>query len=235
MTRCLIVNADDFGLCHGVNRGIIESAERGIVSSASLMVRQPAAVEAAAYAKQNRNLSIGLHLDFGEWAFKNGGWVRLYKVVPTDDANAVKEEINRQLAMFRELMGRSPTHLDSHQHAHRNEPVRPILLEAARKFSIPLRECDPRIRYCGDFYGQTGEGEPLPDNIGVDGLKRILKTLPQGVTELGCHPGYAEGLTSVYLTEREREIQTLCNPAIKTGLREWNIELCNFDGLARLR
>lgn len=235
MPRCLIVNADDFGLCRGVNRGIIESAERGIVTSTSLMVRQPAAGEAAAYAKQNQNFSVGLHLDLGEWIFKNGDWVRLYQVVPDDDADAVQKEVDWQLNMFRELTGRDPSHLDSHQHAHRNEPARSILLAAARKLSVPLRECDPLISYCGDFYGQTGEGEPWPDAISVDGLKKILKALPDGATELGCHPGYAEGLTSVYLAEREREIRALCDPTIKMSLREWNIELYSFGELARRR
>ena len=42
-TRRLIVNADDLGLSAGVNRGIVEAHARGIVTSASLMVRQPAA------------------------------------------------------------------------------------------------------------------------------------------------------------------------------------------------
>ncbi|MBI3874558.1 MAG: ChbG/HpnK family deacetylase [Verrucomicrobia bacterium] len=46
MKRFLIVNADDFGLSAGVNRGIIEAHERGIVTSASLMVCQPAAADA---------------------------------------------------------------------------------------------------------------------------------------------------------------------------------------------
>jgi chitin disaccharide deacetylase len=235
LPRSLIVNADDFGLCRGVNRGIIETVERGIVTSASLMVRQPAAAEAAACARQNQNLSVGLHLDLGEWIYQNGDWVRRYEVVPADNVEAVKREVDRQLAAFRELMGRDPTHLNSHQHAHRKEPVRSIALAAARELSIPLRECDSRIRFCGGFYGQTGEGEPLPDGIRVAGLKKILAALPEGVTELGCHPGYVEGLSSVYRREREREIQTLCHPEIPACLRESHIELCRFDDLPRLR
>ena len=49
--RYLIVNADDFGLSPGVNRGVVQAHERGIVTSASLMVRQPAAGAAAACAR----------------------------------------------------------------------------------------------------------------------------------------------------------------------------------------
>jgi predicted glycoside hydrolase/deacetylase ChbG (UPF0249 family) len=77
--RRLIVNADDFGLCHGVNRGIIETFERGILTSASLMVRYPAAAEAAAYARLHPELSVGMHLDLGEWVFKEGEWIPLYR------------------------------------------------------------------------------------------------------------------------------------------------------------
>lgn len=230
MPRYLIVNADDFGLCHGVNRGIIEAAERGIVTSASLMVRQPAAAEAAAYARQNRNISIGLHLDLGEWIYQNGDWIPLYEVVQISDVSAVKAEVDRQVATFRELLGRNPSHLDSHQHAHRKEPVRSIMLETARKLSLPLRESDPLIRHCGKFYGQAGDGTSLSDNISVAGLKKILETMPEGVSELGCHPGYSEGLDSPYFHERGIEVHTLCDPEIRMALRSLKIELRSFVG-----
>src|SRR5436309_3540787 len=118
--RHLIVNADDFGQSPGVNRGIIEAHERGIVTSASLMVRWPAATEAAAYAKQHPELSVGLHLDLGEWIYCDGEWRKLYDVIQEDDAVAVATEVEQQVRAFRQLMGRNPTHIDSHQHSHRN-------------------------------------------------------------------------------------------------------------------
>jgi len=65
--RLLIVNADDFGLSDGVNRGIVEAHERGIVTSASLMVWHDAARAAAAYARGRPQLDVGVHLDLGEW------------------------------------------------------------------------------------------------------------------------------------------------------------------------
>lgn len=87
-TRHLIVNADDFGQSLGVNRGIIEAHERGIVTSASLMVRSPAAADAAAYSARRPKLSLGLHLDLGEWSYRGNRWVPLYEVVRVDDAEA---------------------------------------------------------------------------------------------------------------------------------------------------
>src|SRR5437867_779392 len=99
-TRYLIVNADDFGQSRGVNQGIIEAHEHGIVTSASLMVRWPAACEAAAYGREHCELSVGLHLDLGEWAYREDAWVPLYEVVDLDDASAVAEEVSRQLSSF---------------------------------------------------------------------------------------------------------------------------------------
>src|SRR3712207_7115710 len=51
---------------------LFRSYEGGIVTSASLMVRWPAATEAAAYAREHRDLSVGLHLDLGEWVYREG-------------------------------------------------------------------------------------------------------------------------------------------------------------------
>lgn len=231
MARHLIVNADDFGLSAGVNRGIIECAEHGVLTSASLMVHWPAAAEAAAYAKQNHKISVGLHVDLGEWELRDGQWELLYKVVDTENPNAVETEINHQLTEFRRLLGRNPSHLDSHQHVHRNEPARPVMLNLARELGVPLRECHPRIRYCGDFYGQGAEGEHLPDAITVDNLKQILNSLPEGITELGCHPGYDDGLQTPYRLERADEVRVLCDPAIPDYLASLKITLASFDAM----
>ena len=64
--KCLIVTADDFSRSPGLCRGIIAANEGGIVTSASLMVRWPAAVGAAAYARERPDLALGLHFDLGE-------------------------------------------------------------------------------------------------------------------------------------------------------------------------
>jgi predicted glycoside hydrolase/deacetylase ChbG (UPF0249 family) len=233
-TRYLIVNADDFGLSAGVNRGIIEAHENGIVTSASLMVRGAAAAEAAAYAKEHHSLSVGLHIDLGEWIYRDGSWVEQYHVVATDDLTAVADEVSAQLDKFRQLVGRPPTHLDSHQHVHRSEPARSLLLVMARTLGVPLRHFDRAITYRGDFYGQTAKGEPIPEFIAVASLIDVVHDLPPGITELGCHPGLDEDSGSVYNAERALEVATLCDPRVREAIERERIELYSFGSLDQL-
>ncbi|MCL6650368.1 MAG: ChbG/HpnK family deacetylase, partial [Chloroflexi bacterium] len=60
--RCLIVNADDFGLGVGINAGIARAAIEGIVTSVSLMANGAAITEAVAIARKWRRISTGAHL-----------------------------------------------------------------------------------------------------------------------------------------------------------------------------
>lgn len=60
--RRLIVNADDFGLTSGVNRGIVEAHTHGIVTSATLMACGAQFEEAVALARQAPKLSVGCHV-----------------------------------------------------------------------------------------------------------------------------------------------------------------------------
>jgi predicted glycoside hydrolase/deacetylase ChbG (UPF0249 family) len=231
--RLLIVNADDFGQSPEVNRGIVEAHERGIVTSTSLMVRGPAAAAAAAYARGRPALGVGLHFDLAEWAYRDGAWVCLYEVVPAGDPAAVAAEATRQLAAFRQLVGRDPTHLDSHQHVHRDDPARGLLAALGRDLGVPVRHFSP-VRYCGDFYGQTGKGEPYPEGITADALVRVIAGLPAGGTELCCHPGYADDVDSMYRAERAAEVAALCDPRVPAAIAEAGVELVSFAA-ARVR
>ena len=231
ITRCLIVNADDFGQSDAINEGIVRTHERGIVTSASLMVRWPAAVAAAAWAAHHADFSVGLHLDFGEWVFRAGRWEPLYEVVDLTDAHAVAREVDAQLARFHDLMARPPTHIDSHQHVHMQSPVTQIVSARARELEVPLRRCTQRVQYCGRFYGQTADGQPLPDEINVPALVRLVETLPLGVTELGCHPGIGVASGTMYLGERDVETATLCDPAARAAVADHGVDLCSFADL----
>jgi chitin disaccharide deacetylase len=109
------------------------------------------------------------------------------------------------------------------------------MVKLSEQLAVPLRECTPRVRYCGDFYGQTGEGDPLPDVLSVEGLKRVVAPLREGMTELGCHPGYGANLATVYRCERDIEREVLCAPTVPEMLATMGFELCSFEDLPRLR
>jgi predicted glycoside hydrolase/deacetylase ChbG (UPF0249 family) len=225
----LIVNADDLGLSIGVNVGIAEAHERGIVTSASLMVRADAAAAVADLAREHPALAVGLHLDIAEWRFEAGEWRVAYERCAPDDPAAVEAECRGQLDAFRELGGRDPTHLDSHQHTHMSEPVASVAARLAAELEIPLR--DRGIRYEGGFYGQTGKGEPYPEGIEPEHLVELIEALPPGGTELGCHPGRGADTGSPYEAERERELRALCDPRVAAAIERAGIELRSFAEL----
>jgi hopanoid biosynthesis associated protein HpnK len=136
----LIVNADDFGLTPGVNRGVLRAFQDGIVTSASLLVTGSAFEDAVALAQQNPNLDIGLHLALVEERAVLGP-----DLLPTlvDETGRfprtsaeficrailggiswyeVEREIAAQIALFQKT-GLRLSHLDSHQHLHMFPPV----------------------------------------------------------------------------------------------------------------
>ena len=226
--RTLIVNADDFGRSAGINAGIMRAHLEGLVTSTSLMVRWPAAATAAQLARGCPRMSLGLHLDLGESAFRDGEWRAVYEVVDATDAQAVEREARAQLERFRVLVGVDPTHVDSHQHVHRGGAVAAVVDELARPLGLPVRDRHPRIAYRGDFYGRTGTGDLLHDAITVDSLLALLRGLAPGITELGCHPGENDGADPLYAEERELELRALCDARVRRVVRELGIALCSF-------
>ncbi len=227
--RHLIVTADDFGASPGVNRGVILAHERGIVTSASLMVHGRDASTAVELARSRPALAVGLHVDVAEWEYRDGRWIATYERAAADDPDALRREVAAQLDAFERFLGRAPTHLDSHQHAHRTEPLRSILAEIAAGMGIPLRDVSSPAAYCGTFYGQSARGEPFPQGISLACLIAILDDLTDDVTELGCHPADAPDLDTAYNAERTQELAVLCDPRVRQALDERGIVLASFS------
>jgi chitin disaccharide deacetylase len=229
--RLLVVNADDFGLSPGVNAGILRGHAEGIVTSTSLMVERAAAAEAVEAARAHPRLSVGLHVDLGEWVFRGGRWEAGHEVADLTDPAAVEAAIHGQLERFRTIAGRDPSHLDSHQHVHREQPVAGVLLRIAEQLAIPLRDTAGGIPYRGEFYGQTGKGEPYPEGITAEALVAAIERLPDGVHELGCHPAETDDSGSTYGAERTRELEALCSPRARAALDRCRIHLISFAEL----
>jgi predicted glycoside hydrolase/deacetylase ChbG (UPF0249 family) len=155
----------------------------------------------------------------------------LYQVVAADDSRALADETDRQLDKFRQLTGQDPTHIDSHQHIHREQPAHAAIARIAHLLRVPLRHFCPQVHYCGDFYGQTPKGLPCPEAITVESLLSIVKRMAPGITELACHPGYVTDLDAMYKSERAAEVGALCDPRVRDLLRSEGISLRSFRGL----
>jgi predicted glycoside hydrolase/deacetylase ChbG (UPF0249 family) len=228
----LIVNADDFGLSRGVNRGIAAAHEQGIVTSASLMVQQPAAEDAAAYAHRQPGLDVGLHVELKERPARLRLWSRARGGGPAQHEE-VRDVVERQLTRFRKLMGQDPSHLDSHHHGHRFEPARSVFLEVALRLGIPLRESSERIRFCGDFYGQR-DRRPWPEGIQPAALVSLIESFAPGVTELCTHPGYGKDVNTHYKSERAVEVESLCDPSVRAAINRLEVRLITFRELNQM-
>jgi predicted glycoside hydrolase/deacetylase ChbG (UPF0249 family) len=144
-SRRLIVNADDYGLSRGVNTGILEAAETGVVTSASMIVNLPDFDDAVARARSHPSLSLGLHLNLTTGKPLTAARsltrreTRQFYPLPAliaraslgrVDSSEVALECAAQLDRMIQV-GIPPTHLDSHRHVHAHPAFWSAVLEAA--------------------------------------------------------------------------------------------------------
>ena len=243
----LIVNADDFGRAPGVSRGIVEAHQHGIVTSTTLMVNLPWSDGAAQLAQSTPTLGVGLHLTFSygpsvspDVASLLGDDRRLLRDLHALQASARADDIDRearaQLQRFVGLMGRLPTHLDSHQHVHTWPQSVEVIARLASEYQIPVRAVDVDHRYhlrthgvptthafINDFYA--------PGSMTPEGLLRVLRSLPnRGITELMCHPGYDDPVLgdSSFRAQREDELRFLCSEDVREALLKAGVEPLDY-------
>ena len=237
MRTVVIINADGLGYAPGVNRGILEAHAAGTLTSASMMVTAPAFAEAAELVRRDApRLGVGLHLDLvGGVPLANvpslvdpttGHFHQLDALarralagqVEPDD---VRRECEAQLAALT-ASGITPTHLDSHRHAHAMPGILPAVAAVAHDAGIrvvrrPLDRLsilDPvasakmlvmhtawRTALIGvaPAHRATLARAPHFRGIAMQGMPdvrdRLLATLDQlqiGATEIMMHPGYAD-------------------------------------------
>ena len=153
--RRLVVTGDDFGFSREVNRAIAEGYDRGVLTSASLMVGGDAAQEAIASARSRPGLAVGLHLVVadgrptlpasqipglvdGTGRFR-AGLVRpgLRYQFSRNARRELEREIAAQLERFSET-GLRLAHVDGHHHMHLHPTVLGILLGLADRYRIPV-------------------------------------------------------------------------------------------------
>ncbi len=208
MSNYLIVNADDFGYSYSINKGIVEAHTDGIVTSTSVMVDAIAAHEAKGLAKYPE-LSIGLHFEVKEIV-------------------NVKAELERQIEKFISIVGRYPTHLDSHKKHTTTEGIKEVLQEYAIKLNVPVRDFG-YAKFIDVFFGFHSNGD-----VSVDQLKKAIDQATEEYNEIMCHTGYSDDYLrehSSYNDPREDELKSICSPVIKRYIQEKDLILVNWGKL----
>ena len=246
----LIVNADDLGRSHGINTGVFEAHRLGIVTSASAMVNYAGVQEAAILSRDFPRLGIGLHV-----ALSGGRTARPAASVPSlVDARGMQPakpegleaampleiaaEVEAQFATFVLVFGHKPTHLDSHHHAHRRPDVFEAVCALARREGLPVRnaggpmggDLKKRSLRTNDFF----EERFFDQGVSVETLVAIIEALPEGVTELMCHPAHEDAelaASSSYAAVRVLELGALCDPAVKAAIQHADTRLITFADL----
>lgn len=157
MTKYMILNSDDFGISAGVNKGIIEAHQNGILSSTCTMVNMPSAQDGIQKAQASSpKLGIGLHLtlSYGKPVSNPHAvpsllyeddqfpqtFEHLMEKLPTYSDTDLECEIQAQFDRFVEIAGCLPTHIDSH---HRAAYLHPASFETmcslCTEHNIPMR------------------------------------------------------------------------------------------------
>jgi predicted glycoside hydrolase/deacetylase ChbG (UPF0249 family) len=158
-TRNLIVNADDYNSDEERNRGILEAAEKGIVTSVSVIANLPFTAKTAEKLKTVFGPRIGVHLNLtkgvpitkrattladesGQFFKKKKAWRRA--LLRQYDLKEVEEEFAAQISRLREL-GITPDHLDGNNHLHIFPHIAEVVARLARdsdikKIRLPLEK-----------------------------------------------------------------------------------------------
>ena len=157
----IVVNADDYGASHSLNRAILDSFNLGTISTTTLMCNMPGFEEAVQLAYENKITDrIGIHLNVSEnrplskkiqtlpkFVNENGLMFKSYKgqFLTKEEKDAVYEELQAQVDRFKSS-GFFPSHIDTHHHFHFSIDSNKIVRELAKRNNIKAVRL--RFNYC---------------------------------------------------------------------------------------
>lgn len=144
-------------------------------------------------------------------------------------------EIMVQIAQQYDLPVRYPwrqggpvVNIDDLARAHRVEPARlPAVISACDEILTRsgLRTPDRCIL---SFYGQGAT---------LENMLAVISSLPDGVSEMMCHPGLVDTALleeSTYAAEREQELEILSHPQVRAALDSASATLVSFTALKQV-
>ncbi len=235
----VVFNADDLGLSEGVNKGIIECYENGVVISSSLMTTTIHFEDTVKLIAKHGLTNIGLHFNLteGEPLLKNhktivdkeNQFLRDIHFANNVDASEVFAELEAQYLKAVNA-GVAITHMDSHHHIHMTANLRVVFVAFAKKHKLPLRKINKTTRHplrTLKFFNDTIGAKYYTNKISLDfygegvsehNLINILEKHKDVDLEIMCHPGYNDAENGVYNNERELELKILTSEIIKNRI-----------------
>jgi predicted glycoside hydrolase/deacetylase ChbG (UPF0249 family) len=213
--RLLIINADDFGMCHSVSEAILQGLKHGVVMSTTLMTTCPWAPYAMQLLQENPDISFGVHLtlvsDFGIYRWgpiacrenvssivDESGFFFRYERIPDLLAQAKLAELEIEFRAQIDTVlnaGLRPTHLDWHCIADGGrEDIFNLAFRLAREYGLAMRVHDRSRAERLRLQKLPANDHDLLDSYGLptEGKSalyaQLLRDLPVGLSEWAVHP-----------------------------------------------
>ena len=227
-----VVNGDDLGYTKANTLGIVEAYRKGILRSTTALGNSRYLEFAREAVRGCDELGIGVHLNLTlgrsltagrTFTAPSGDFLSRKEVYAAElDMAEVEAEWRAQIERFVEMMGRRPTHLDSHHGVHDfNERQLEVASKLADEYGVELRRYG-RFAYVSGFWDQTATAETL---------LQIMAEHEGEDIELMCHPGFCDlelYRSSSYSTQRVRELDALCDERVLGYVEEHGVVLCHY-------
>lgn len=233
--RLLIINADDFGMCHSINEAIIRTLKEGVVRSTSLMVPCPWALHAMRFLADNPEIPFGVHLTvIGDADDYRWGPVTSREKVPSliDEAgyfynfermaellahprlDQLELEFRAQIEVVL-AAGLKPTHLDWHSlRIGGRADIFDVMLRLAKEYGLALRVAGRALIEKMQSQGLPTNDYDFMDSYMLDPVNKsaryaqMLHELPAGLSEWAVHPGLDNSELLAIEPEGKHERQT---------------------------
>lgn len=214
--RLLIINADDFGMCHSVNAAVIGALQEGLVTSTTLMPPCPWARHAMRFLAEHPDVAFGVHLTvIAEWDDYRWGPLTAPEKVPSlvnneghfynfdqmpaflaeVDLGELETEFRAQIETVL-TFGLRPTHLDWHcLRLDGWDAVSEVMVGLAREYGLAFRTVTRSQVAMVQSLGLPAIDSGFLDSYHVDPATKnsyyakLLRQLPGGLSEWAVHPG----------------------------------------------
>lgn len=253
INKRLVVNADDYGMAIGVNRGIIDGHQNGIITSTTIMATGKSLDDGVARLKDAPKLGLGCHLVLiGETPVSPLNEVRslvdgsghfprtLTQFIWAMSARKIKpaEIVHEFRAQIEKLMSKGITisHCDSHKHSHAHPVVLDAVIQVAEEFKIryirnPFERCN--VSHLRKVYGGHGEQAEVGRKYLLSKMLVYYRTLFQRRmrhTSVRC-PDHFQGFVATGHLSPELLPKLLTQ--VSTGISELMCHPAQLDGELR--